>query len=432
MKARVKLEVGFSSEEQITVTEAFGTTNSSFVTSTDELFDTSVMKDKVPKQFIYASSASDKTTYYWELYKNFAKRMFIGDRRYFLIDINVEVPLAPTMDGKPYPPLLDRSLPEKMMKTNPSKAMREYYNIFDSDSGDEQITKSATIARNETFYLPELSPDGKSKYIFSVDPAYRHDNSIMTIAKLCHDKNTGYYIEIVNMFNFHDYANELKMGMQMLPPEQIELIREFIKTYNGNHPQYEKIDSILVDTGAGGSGGSQYLPTMLYDWTAKDGQQMRGFIDPEYHEEKLNDFPNASKIAVGISPQKWRNTMVTEYIDMMDLGLIKFPKSYNNSGTIQYEAEDGELITKRLTLEEEIALANIDIAKEECKMIHKTTDLKSRKVSYQLRKDMQHKMHDDRWYTLIMLAHRLSEIRRAEEDGKYRSTKDGGYDYVFS
>lgn len=423
-------ECGFNSSESLGVIEAFGTTNANLQTSADDLFNSAILKDKVPKQFLYMSSASDTTTEFYNKFRNYSKRMLLGDSNYFVAQIDVNIPLNPTMDGKDFTPLLDKSLPEDMERTNPRKHAREFMCIFDSDGGEDQIIKGSTITRNETFVLPELSPDGKSKYIFAQDAAYNHDNAIMGVMKLCHDEKIGYYGEIINMIHFYEYGN--KFGRQMLPPQQIELFREHVKTYNGNSPQYEKIDQIMIDLGAGGAGNSLWLPTLLYDWTAKDGSSMRGMIDNEYHSDKTEDFPNAMNIVTGVSPQKYRNDMVGEFIELMDLGLIKFPKPYNNSGSVQYEDSEGELVNKKLSLEEEMALVNIDIAKEETKMIHKFTDLKTRRVSYNLRSDMKNKMHDDRWYVLCLLAHRLHQIRRDDEDNKYKTDSTSGYDYVFS
>ena len=54
----------------------------------------------------------------------------------------------------------------------------------------------------------------------------------------------------------------------------------------------------------------------------------------------------------------------------------------------------------------------VDLMKNEVTSIHKTQNAEKTTVNYALSKEKENRMHDDRFYVLIMLAHRLYEIRR--------------------
>ena len=58
-------------------------------------------------------------------------KMYSGDRRYFVADINSDVVINATFNGKLYPvSLLTQEVIDSAMRQNPEKAMREYKNIF--------------------------------------------------------------------------------------------------------------------------------------------------------------------------------------------------------------------------------------------------------------------------------------------------------------
>ena len=78
-----------------------------------------------------------------------------------------------------------------------------------------------------------------------------------------------------------------------------------------------------------------------------------------------------------------------------------------------------------LSFEEQLALVNIELMKKEITSIHRYTNQENTTVSYALAKNLENKMHDDRFYTIIMLAHRLYELRR----GQIIKTKEPVKDY---
>lgn len=415
-------ECGFMSEEAIAATEAFATQDSNFKTSIKKDFNIKAQRKKCPTQLIYASSASDVDTTFFKHYKNFAKQMFLGNPDFFCCDIPCEVPLKPTMDGELYPPLLTQAKIDSAMKANRDKAMREYYNKFTKDGGESQIVKWGAIRRNETLLLPELHYTNGGKYVLAFDPARINDCSIIGVMKIIEDPNIGYYGEIVNITNLIDIAS--KKGYKMTSQEQIKSLKDSILSYNGDAPDYENIEALLIDPGAGGGGINVFGDALLEDWVDDKGITHRGLIDKDYDIYKgfEDRYPNAitDKLRF-LSPTKYRTQMVDEFIELMGLDLIKFTKEYSGNGYITLEKEKSgkadekeiELIKKHLSLEEEISLINIDIAKTEITSIHKFENAEKTKYSYALSKEKERTMNDDRFYVIIMLAHYLYGLRRS-------------------
>src|SRR5690606_32579892 len=99
-------------------------------------------------------------------------------------------------------------------------------------------------------------------------------------------------------------------------------------------------------------------------------------------------------------------------IEMMKLDLISFTESYDNKGVIVTADENGEPIKYKLTQEEELALINLDLAKEELVSIYSFKSTNG-SIRYDLPPDKQSKVHDDRAYTIAMLAWYLQQLRRS-------------------
>ena len=79
------------------------------------------------------------------------------------------------------------------------------------------------------------------------------------------------------------------------------------------------------------------------------------------------------------------------------------------------EMNDEEIIENyELSEDEIVALANIDLMKMETTSIYKYENSEKTTKTYALAKDKESSMHDDRFYVLIMLAHRLYELRRGQ------------------
>jgi hypothetical protein len=107
--------------------------------------------------------------------------------------------------------------------------------------------------------------------------------------------------------------------------------------------------------------------------------------------------------------------MCTELIELLEHDLIKFPKEYDGKGYLIVEEKDEkgniELKERKLSLEEELALINIDIMKSELLSIHKIYDSEGNIIKYEAQDEHA---HDDRFYTLLLMAHKLYELRRQD------------------
>jgi hypothetical protein len=424
-------EAAFSSDELIAVCEAFAAQDTNFKTSTDKTFNIKAQKRKVPTQLLYASSQDDMSKMFYKHYKNFAKMMLAGDRDYFVADMICDTAITTFMEGKEYVPLLTRSKVEAAMKANRDKALREYYNQPTRDGGINQIIKWGIIRRNECFYLPQLSYKSKSRIALALDPARTLDNSILSVMNIKYDEQYGFIGEIVNCINFIDVSS--KKGYKLDSNRQLEEIRNNIVKYNGQTLDYENIDVVMIDQGSGGGGTSTYADGLLNDWTDDKGIVHRGLIDAshEIYTDYTQLYPNAVDKLRLINPKKYRTQMVDEFIELMNLGAIKFPYEYKNetiSMTKELDNGEEELIRYQLDLDEIIALSNIDLMKTEITSIYKFENPEKTAKSYALPKDKENKMHDDRFYTIIMLAHYLYELRRGQVIGSSSNEYDFDFD----
>lgn len=413
-------EAAFCSDELIAVCEAFATQNTEFKTSTQNTYAPETEKRQCPTQLIYASSQNDTTTIFYKHYKEFAKRMIAGDRNYFCCDMDCTTAIEVYVDGQKWTPLLTMDKVDAALKANRIKALREYYNQPIVDGGVNQIIKMGTVVRNSIFDFPTLFRQGNHMYVLAFDPARTMDNSVVTVMEICFDDEIGYYGRIVNCVNLVDIGN--KHGYKLDSNKQVDIIRQMLLDYNGNAPDYEYIHKLLIDSGAGG-GGQQYGDRLLKDWTDLSGRKHRGLIDQDYklYENYDELYPYAMDKVELIDPRAMKRQMVEETLEVLSMNLIKFPKEYNGNGSIRvYENDNGETEEEiykdvSLTDEQENALLNIDALKTEITSIHRFTNNSSRNVMYALPKDKENKMHDDRFYTFIMLGHFLYRLRRQED-----------------
>lgn len=412
-------EAAFCSDELIAVCEAFATQNTDFITSTDDDFNPETEKRKVPTQLVYASSQDQVDKMFYKHYKNFAKRMIAGDRDYFVCDMICDTAIKTFMSGKPYVPLLTQDKVDSALKSNKDKALREYYNQPTQDGGINQIIKWSTIRKSEHFCLPILTWKPNTRIALAFDPARTNDNSIVLGMNIYLDKEYGWCGDVCNCVNMID--TETKKKYKLDSNRQLDRLRNIILNYNGQNPDYEYLDSLLIDAGAGGGGISTYADNLLNDWTDKYGKTHRGLIDKtsDLYSTYSSRYPNACDKLRIISPKKYRTQMVEELIELMDLGVIRLPYEYTGQDIIRIVDgidENGDEIFKpyELSDDEKLALVNLDLMKQEVTSIYKFQNAEKTSTTYALPKDKENTMHDDRFYTLILLAHRLYEIRRGE------------------
>ena len=445
-------ECGFLSEEMLEVYGAFAAVNKGFVSGKDrngKMIDTVRLRTfatNIPNQKFYISSASSTDTKYYKLYREFAKRQLMGDRDYCVVQVSCDVVLKPTIRGEVVNALLKKSDIETAVRTNPEKALREYYCQFTSDAGMNAIIRRGVIARNSETRAPLLYNDtGKKKFIIAYDPARSRDNSVILVLEIYQTDDGQYKGRVVNCVNLLDVGKKIKSPMRT--PDQIQYLKQLILDYNGDAPDYENIECVLIDAGSGG-GGVNIADFLMEDWVDKKGKMHRGLIDKEYSDEYVGRYPNAINKLKLVSPAQYKSIIYEALIEMLDIDAISFTTDYDNKGYLTvFEADekklekeknrisaelkshglDGEEFTKALEAElaqascvktkvvkldpfQEIALANIDAMKEEMvNMVRKKRD--SGKDSFELTPEKANKLHDDRSYTMALCAWWLSEKR---------------------
>ena len=210
----------------------------------------------------------------------------------------------------------------------------------------------------------------------------------------------------------------------------LKIIRNELLKYNGQNPDYEFIDSLLIDQGAGGGGTSTYADALLNDWTDDFGKTHKGLIDSKHpiYEGYSSRYPNAADKLKLINPKKYRTHMVEEFIELVELGVFRFPHEYSGSGLLQQTkvGKDGEEVmeTYELSPNEISALAQIDLMKNEITSIQRFTNQENTRTYYALSKEKENRMHDDRFYVAILLAHRLYELRRGKTVASFEKAQN--------
>ena len=250
------------------------------------------------------------------------------------------------------------------------------------------------------------------------DPARKADNSICLVCKYYRDEKVGWKMKIVNCISFADIFKKDKTPCQVTT--QLEKLKELIVKYNGDgFAEWENV-TVFIDSGSGG-GGQFYADFLCEDFTTKDGVKHRGLIDNTEMKEYVSRFPNAYPALRLMSPTKWKVTMFSNALEMFNLNLISFTETYDNKGFITLTEEDknnkDEQISKvyDLSFEEELALINIDLLKEEviamCKYENPNGGVR---FDISDEKKWTTSGFDDRAYCFAMAGHYLWELRHKD------------------
>lgn len=200
---------------------------------------------------MYLSSAEGIDSELFDQYKLCFQKMLLGDPNYFVADINCEFSLHPFMDGKPTKGQLTQDTVDNAFQTNKYRAQREYYNIFDNDGGEDVFVKRSTIIKYSKTFYPVFENDGTKKFMIAYDPATKLDNSIILVAELFRDEEKGLMVKFVNCVNLVERLDNNAVVV-IQKPEQVERLKELILDYNRGALDYENIDSLQIDGGAGG------------------------------------------------------------------------------------------------------------------------------------------------------------------------------------
>ena len=289
-------------------------------------------------------------------------------------------------------------------------------NKFDSDLGDDIAVRKSQVLRNSVVRPPMLLNEDNSLIGISFDPAKKRDNAFVLVGKFIHDDKRGWLLEIVNGINLIDKETQ----KPLTTPEMITELQDIIVRYNGyGNPDYVNIHGVFIDAGSGG-GATQicdFLFDSFYEKNHKndDDYKHKGLIDKEYEYAipYIKRYPEAiDKIRLR-EPSKYKAIMYTQMCEMIDQDLISFTADYDYHGNLTILSEEkGQVVETnyKLTLEEEIALKQLDAMKEEVTHMYKYR-ASNGNIRYDLAPGFENILHDDRSYCLALLGHALYELR---------------------
>lgn len=408
-------EASYVSEDMFAATLPFVTQNSDFALGGD--VDVTLLPPNFPNQVVCASSAGSMDDVFYKRYKEAAMHSMAGDKNYFCADIDCEVILHATYNGKVYPvPLLTQAKIDSEMKMNPTKATREYMNKFDSDLGDDIAVKKSQVLRNSVVRPPMLVNDDNSYIVICFDPAKKRDNSFVLIGKLHRDEKRGWLLDVVNGINLIDKETK----KPLTTPEQVAMLQDIIVRYNGyGVPDYKNIHGIYIDAGSGG--GATQICDLLFDdfyeanHKGEKDYLHRGLIDAnyEYAMPYVKRYPNAVDIIRMREPTKYKTIMYSQLCEMIDQDLISFTAEYDYHGSLtMLEENNGAVVENnyKLTFEEELGLKQLDAMKEELTHMYKYKSSNGN-IRYDLAPGFENILHDDRSYCMALMGSALFELR---------------------
>lgn len=408
-------EASYVSEDMFAATLPFVTQNSDFALGGD--VDVTLLPPNFPNQVICASSAGSMDDVFYKRYKEAAMHSFAGDKNYFCADIDCEVIIHATYNGKIYPvPLLTQAKIDSEMKMNPTKATREYMNKFDSDLGDDIVVKKSQVLRNSVVRPPMLVNEDNSYMVICFDPAKKRDNSFVLIGKLHKDDKRGWLLDVVNGINLIDKETK----RPLTTPEQVKMLQEIVVRYNGyTTTDYKNIHGIYIDAGSGG-GATQICDLLFdnfYEQNHKGNKEYehRGLIDASYDYAMpyVKRYPDAVDIIRMREPTKYKAKMYSQLCEMIDQDLISFTAEYDyHGGLTTLTEENGEVIENnyKLSFEEELGLKQLDAMKEELTHMYKYKSSNGN-IRYDLAPGFENILHDDRSYCMALMGHALFELR---------------------
>lgn len=418
-------EAGWFSDELFVQAENFVNQDENFKMGKD--LDLSLEPKNFPKQLLYASSASDTTSEFYKKFKNFSMEMLMGNRQYFACNFTVDLVKNAKFKGEEYPPLINQDKIDKAIADNREKAERELYNKFSADNHEGQILSRRDLRNVTGNNKPLLENDtGNKKFVFAWDSARMNDNSIIAIAELENDKKKGYIMHMANVVCLVDIDNKKKIPMRL--PEQVEVFKDLLLKYNGSDKQkldYENIDSIMCDCGAGGGmigGISDYL---LENWKDKSGNEHKGLIDTSHKANATAkyQFTDAVDIIKLVEPKGNRADIIGSIARMVKLGVIDFPCDYDGKDNLFFIDDEGNEQNVYLTTDEQISLTQMELMKTEIVTMCKYENAGN--VKYDFPPEKRRKMHDDRIFAFGLLCYRLEQLRHsAVVDNKAKPKRD--------
>ena len=415
-------EAGWFSDELFVQAENFVNQDENFKLGGN--VDITLEPKGLPRQLLYASSASDTSSEYYKKFRYFSERMLMGDQKYFVCNFNIDMVMKAKYNGEPYPALISQDKVDKAMGDNRDKALRELYNKFSADSHEGQILTRREIMQYTKLRPPLLSNDtGNKLFALAWDSARLNDNSMIGIAEFYDDPDRGWCMDIANVVSLVDISTKKKTPMIL--PDQVKRFQDLLLDYNGSDKKnldYENIKAVICDSGAGGQmigGVSDY---MLDNWVGKDGKVHKGIIDKNHkaNETSAKRFKDAIDIMKLVDPKAHRNEIFDAAEKMTKLGVVTFPADSDGKDYILSIDDEGNENKYDLNIEEKEALTQIDLMKTEIITMCKYTS--GGNIRYDFPPEKRNTMHDDRAFVYGLLCWFLAQLRRGQMTQKPKNT----------
>ncbi len=406
-------EAGKIERDFYALAKPFSAQDTNFITGN---INTDCYPRQLPNQMLYISSAESVDTELWDMYKLCAIKMLEGNKEYFVCDLDSEFSLHPMINGKPSKPLVKKSIIEDAYRVNKFKAAREYGNIFDKTGGQDALVNRGTLDKYSIPYEPIKKNEENKKYLIIFDPSSKRDNSMVLIVEIFEDEKKGYMLKVVNCRNLIEtLANGEKLIIQK--PEQVDILKSVILDYNEGAVDYENIERLIIDAGAGG-GGFDIAQYLMNEWTGKDNKIHRGFIDLEdpYMKPREDDYVGNATCLTMFNFKKNKVAAYEAAQDMINQGLVIFPRNMNARGEVEFTEEnsDGSINVKcvRMMKEDFLILTEVELMKEELIGMEKTKNSQTGAISFDTSHEMKMKgLHDDRSDCMAMACWYLAKVR---------------------
>ena len=407
-------EAGWFSDELFVQAEQFVNQDENFKLGGN--IDLSLEPPGFTRQLLYASSASDTDSGFYKKFRNFSERMLMGDKKYFVCNINIDTVMTAKFKGEPYAPLISQDKVDRAMQDNKEKALRELYNKFSADTHEGQILTRRDLMQCSRNRPPLLTNDtGTRLFVLAWDSARINDNSVIGAAEFRMDKEKGWCMDLHNVVSLVDVKTKKKTPMRL--PDQVKAFQKLLLEYNGTdhmRQDYENIKAIVCDAGGGGQMIGGVMDYMLAPWEGNDGKMHKGIIDASHksNETARETFPDAIDIVKLIDPKGRRNDIFESLEKMIKLGVVTFPADWDGKDELFFVDDDGTEHRYQLSMAEQNALGQIENLKNEtvtmCKYVSNGN------VTYNFPPDKRNTMHDDRVFMLGLLCYYLASLRRGQ------------------
>lgn len=416
-------EAGTIDKEFFDVTEPFMAQSASF-SMTDDSVNKKALPKGIPNLRLYIGSASDTGSEFYLRYREGFKQMLSGNTKYFVADIDCEIPMHPTRNGEPMEPLLDAGEIQRKYRENEILANREYHNIFDRFNMEDSLVSRADIRDCSEAFVPHTRWGGKKhKYVLCYDPASRSDNSPILVGEVYKNHDGIWEGRVVNMVNLvTTYADGSHKPMRL--DEQVDKIRSMLYDYNGRDKgtPYENV-MLLADLGMAGQAPA-LAQELVKDWKDANGVQHPGITDENCEDmvRWTEKFPHAVKEHMRLlEPRALRNKFFEAMKEEMPAGHIKLPVEAPKFDVLVLEDVDekGRITRteKKLGKDEIAAMVQIDLMKEEAVSIVRAKTAAGN-ITYGLPPEKKNKMHDDRVYVLAMFCWWVKQLQIDETLGE--------------